>query len=92
MSLREFQIKSAYTRFIEDDDDQVIGRISETPKASMPVTQRQYQGPSMKSMVGHGAVRAGAAIMLLPDPLPLVDEAVGLALLAGGAYLVESER
>ena len=60
----------------------------------MPVTKRelQHQGPTMKSMVGHGAVRAGTAIMLLPDPLPLVDEAVGLALLAGGAYLVQSER
>ena len=94
MSLREHQIESAYSRFIEADRSHVIGRISEAPRAPMPVTklELQQQGPTMKSVVGHAAVRTGAAILLVPDPLPFVDEAVGFALLASGAYLVESER
>ena len=94
MSLREHQIESSFSRFIEEDDEQVIGRISKTPEASMPVTKRslQQQDDNIRMMVGQAAARTGAAILLVPDPLPLVDEAVGLALLAGGVYLVESER
>ena len=94
MSMREHQIESSFSRFIEEDDEQVIGRISKAPTAPMPVTklELQQQGPTMKSVVGHAAVRTGAAILLVPDPLPFVDEAVGIALLAGGAYLVQSER
>jgi hypothetical protein len=33
-------------------------------------------------------IRAGVAILMVPDPLPLVDEIAGIALIAGGAGLV----
>lgn len=39
-------------------------------------------------IVGGGMIRAGVAILMVPDPLPLVDEIAGIALIAGGAGLV----
>jgi hypothetical protein len=40
-----------------------------------------------QQMVGQAMVRTGAAILMVPDPLPLVDEVVGGALVVGGAVL-----
>jgi hypothetical protein len=94
MSLRDHRIQSAIDAFDDGHDGQVIDMISETaqPSMSVAVTELSQRGPGVKTGVGHAAVRAGAAILLIPDPLPVVDELVGLGLLAGGAYLVESER
>jgi len=39
-------------------------------------------------LVGGGMIRAGVAILMVPDPLPLVDEIAAVALIAGGAGLV----
>ena len=39
-------------------------------------------------MIGSGMIRAGIAILVVPDPLPIVDEVVGIVLIAGGAGLV----
>jgi hypothetical protein len=39
-------------------------------------------------LIGGGMIRAGVAILMVPDPLPVVDEIAGLALIAGGAGLV----
>lgn len=39
--------------------------------------------------VGQGMIRTGGAILLVPDPLPVVDEMVGLGLLVGGVAAVE---
>ena len=38
--------------------------------------------------IGGGMVRAGVAILMVPDPLPLVDEIAGIVLITGGAGLV----
>jgi len=35
---------------------------------------------------GGKQIAAGAAILLVPDPLPIVDELVGVALIGQGAY------
>jgi len=40
------------------------------------------------SLVGGGMIRAGTAILMVPDPLPLVDEIAAVVLIAGGAALV----
>jgi len=40
------------------------------------------------SLVGGGMIRAGVAILMVPDPLPLVDEIAAVVLIAGGAALV----
>ena len=39
-------------------------------------------------LVGGGMIRAGVAILMVPDPLPFVDEIAAVALIAGGAGLV----
>lgn len=39
-------------------------------------------------LIGSGMIRAGVAILMVPDPLPVVDEIAGLVLIAGGAGLV----
>jgi hypothetical protein len=42
----------------------------------------------MMKMIGTGMIRTGVAILMVPDPLPLVDEIVAVALIGGGATLV----
>ncbi len=39
-------------------------------------------------MVGSGMVRTGVAILLVPDPLPLVDEIIGVGLIAVGTTII----
>lgn len=94
MSLRNHQIKSSFTFFIEGDDDQVIGMISKTPKASIPVTKTESDNheDSIIWKVGYGAVKLGTIILSIPDPLPFVDESVGIGLVAGGAGMMYSQQ
>jgi hypothetical protein len=54
------------------------GRKGEQPNVSDP----------MMKMIGTGMIRTGVAILMVPDPLPLVDEIVAVALIGGGATLV----
>ena len=39
-------------------------------------------------MVGANMVRAGVTILLVPDPIPLVDEIVGVGLIAVGSTII----
>jgi len=39
-------------------------------------------------IVGGAMIRTGVAILMVPDPLPLVDEIAAVVLIAGGAGLV----
>ncbi len=43
-------------------------------------------------IMGQAAVRTGVAILLMPDPLPLIDELVGVTLIAGGMGAVYYSR
>ncbi len=43
-----------------------------------------------RRVVGANMVRAGVTILMVPDPIPLVDEIVGFGLIAIGGYLVYS--
>jgi hypothetical protein len=45
-------------------------------------------GRKMTKTVGTTMIRTGVAILMVPDPLPLVDEIVAVSLIAGGATLV----
>ncbi len=38
--------------------------------------------------IGTGMVRAGTTILLVPDPIPLVDEIVGVSLVIGGLTII----
>ena len=57
---------------------------SSNPQVSSVVAGDQL---SAQKLVGQAMVRTGAAILIVPDPLPLVDELVGGALVVGGAVL-----
>jgi hypothetical protein len=39
-------------------------------------------------MVGSGMVRTGVAILLVPDPIPLVDEIIGVSLIVVGSTII----
>jgi len=44
-----------------------------------------------KKPLGQGMVRLGMTILLVPDPIPLVDEAVGLGLILVGGTILASD-
>jgi len=48
----------------------------------------QTESKRFAKMIGSGMIRAGVAILLVPDPLPFVDEIVGGLLVGGGAVMV----
>jgi hypothetical protein len=42
----------------------------------------------MAGIFGGGMIRAGIAILWVPDPLPFVDEIIGAALIGAGTGLI----
>ena len=42
----------------------------------------------MARMIGQGMIRTGVAILMVPDPLPFVDEIAAGILIGGGAVLI----
>ena len=56
--------------------------------------RRTERGPStanqIKYMLGRTMVTTGFAILFVPDPIPVIDEVVGAALVYGGAYVMSS--
>jgi len=40
-----------------------------------------------RRMIGSVMIRTGVAILMVPDPLPIIDEVGGAALVYGGIYL-----
>lgn len=67
--------------------------LASSPTASPSTNTQSAAAPgvsyelSAQSAVGQAMVRTGVAILMVPDPLPLVDEVVGGALVVGGAIL-----
>lgn len=95
MSLREFQITRARRGFFDEEDGQVTGRITRAAEPSKPVTvvaKTDSHEDSIIWKVGHGSVWLGTAILSVPDPIPYVDEMVGVGLVAGGAALMYSQQ
>lgn len=94
MSLRDHQIKSAIIAFDVDQDEQVIGRISMPTQLAMPVTKVEDENheDSMIWKIGRGLTTAGTVLLSIPDPLPGIDEMVGVGLVAGGAALMYSQQ
>lgn len=95
MSLRGHQIDSAYASFEADDEDEVSRRISKPAKPEIRVRQvqidREESSVPMR-MLGQAMIRTGIAILAVPDPIPFVDEMVGVALIGGGATILYVER
>jgi hypothetical protein len=95
LSLREFQISAAYRRFADEEDDQVIDKITRAAEPTTSVTVEAKTDSHEDSIiwkVGHGSVWLGTAILSVPDPIPYVDEMVGVGLVAGGAALMYSQQ
>jgi hypothetical protein len=44
----------------------------------------------IKHLLGRTMVTTGFAILLVPDPIPVIDEVVGAVLVYGGAYVMSS--
>lgn len=95
MSLAHHQIGSSYDFFDTDVDDQTISRISKPAKPEIRVVQTSKETQSDNSfweMFGMGMVRTGVAILSVPDPLPFIDEVVGIGLVAVGATIIYLEQ
>lgn len=98
MSLRHHQIECAVIAFDVEQDDQVIGRISMPARPALTMTKTETDIPkiskrvSMRERVGFGMVRTGVAVLSIPDPLPFIDEGIGIGLVAGGAALIYTEQ
>jgi len=58
------------------------------PKVAGGRKGEQTESKAFAKMIGSGMIRAGVAILLVPDPLPFVDEIVGGLLIGGGAVMV----
>ena len=93
-TMREHQVRSAVIAFDVEQDEQVIGRISKPTQLAMPVTKTESDSheDSMIWKVGYGSVKLGTMILSIPDPLPFIDETVGIGLVAGGAAMMYSQQ
>jgi len=95
MSLRIHQIKSSYGFFEPDVDDETSRRISKPAKPEIRVVKSEtttQEKDSLWQKIGMGMVRTGVAILSVPDPLPFIDEGIGIGLVAGGATILYLEQ
>jgi len=54
--------------------------------SSRSSSKQLIQGP-VRRMIGSAMIRTGVAILMVPDPIPVIDEVVGAGLIYGGVYL-----
>ena len=95
MSMREHQIESSLSRFIEEGDEHATDRVSKPAKPVKKEPKRyemQQRDDGLRKVIGQAAVRTGIAILAVPDPLPFVDEVAGITLVAGGTYLIATSE
>jgi len=50
-------------------------------------TSKQLIQDPVRRMIGSAMIRTGVAILMVPDPIPVIDEVVGAGLIYGGVYL-----
>ena len=61
-----------------------------TELVSVPMETRRENNfsPAVRRDIGSKAVQAGVTILSVPDPLPLIDEVAGVALIGFGFALI----
>ena len=67
------------------------GQVSSIPQTSSVSSSKASADDEYKDMAGifgGGMIRAGIAILWVPDPLPFVDEVIGAALIGAGTGLI----
>lgn len=62
-----------------------VERTSSSPSTGS--TSKQIIQNPYRRMIGSAMIRTGVAILMVPDPLPIIDEVGGAALVYGGIYL-----
>lgn len=96
MSLRNHQIESSRNRFDDVRDDlrrqqsQPVRPVLTSKPGEESVQERIDKG--LAGMLGQAMIRSGFAILAVPDPLPFVDELVGMSLIGGGTGMVAYSR
>ena len=60
-----------------------------SPNVSTPYSPASHSS-QVKTMLGSAMIRTGIAILMVPDPIPLIDEVVGAGLIYGGAYVMST--
>jgi hypothetical protein len=61
----------------------------ETPETAADLAVvTDSEGKDLARMFGGASIRAGIAILWVPDPIPFVDEVVGAALIGAGSGLI----
>jgi len=58
-----------------------------SPSVSTSTPSKSNQ---IKRMIGSTMIRTGVAILLVPDPIPVIDEVLGAGLVYGGAYVMST--
>lgn len=64
------------------------GTATELVSVNMETTKENNFSPAVRRDIGSKAVQAGVAILSVPDPLPLIDEVAGVALIGFGFALI----
>ncbi len=65
-----------------------VSSIPQTSSVSSSKPSGNDEYKDMAGIFGGGMIRAGIAILWVPDPLPFVDEVIGAALIGAGTGLV----
>ncbi len=74
-------------------DSRIVGEDAR-PSSRTAVLSAKYSPRShssqVRTMLGSAMIRTGIAILIVPDPIPLIDEVVGAGLIYGGAYVMST--
>jgi len=95
MSMRNHQIESSYDYFDIGEEDEVSRRVSKPARPEIRVRKSEIESDDSNMMyrvLGQAMIRTGIAILAVPDPIPIVDEVVGMSLVGTGAAVLYLER
>lgn len=96
MSLRNHQIESSRKRFDDVRDAQRPQQIQPVRPVlrSIPETESSEEriDKGLAGMLGQAMIRSGLVILAVPDPIPFVDELVGMSLIGGGTGMIAYSR
>ena len=96
MSMRNHQIESSRSRFDNVRDDQRRQQNQPVRPVLKSITKKESTqeriDKGLAGMFGQAMIRTGIAILAVPDPIPFVDELVGMSLIGGGTGMLAYSR
>ncbi len=63
------------------------GRKADHPASPNSVDERDWEKQAA-AMIGSGLVRVGVGVLMVPDPLPFVDEIIAISFIGVGSGLI----